>query len=340
MAPIRDGEPPLAVPEPDPPSRRQSAQTRRQAVARLTARIRAIEGRRQQSPPALTDTEDVTATTARSDIPSGVPLRTGWRLGVEEIDRRLGPSGLETGALHEIKPAFTGHPYAATRDTTSDWASAVTAALAFSLHLSLRRLIGLGDAFPADQPGAVHTPQRTVLWCWSASLAQEVGGLHAPGLDDLGLDPAQMILVEPGKANDVLWAMEEGLKAPGLSLVVGALREVGLTPARRLALAASTHAVPCLLVTAPRSPISAATATRWRIGRAPSGLHPFAGRLGDALPGAPRYHVVLERSRTGHLVAEAPPVILEWSDASHCFRLAATPADRTLAEDRHRLHRR
>lgn len=301
--PGRDGETPLAVPA---SLQAPAAETgRKDTLQALTERIRAIE-RGTQALPACRPGDPGWG---RSEIPPP------WTLGVDEIDRRLGAAGLETGAVHEIKPAAPAEGQA------PDWASTLCAALCFTLALALRRLTAMKDPQPLS-----------ILWCWPAFLAHEIGSPHAPGLAGLGLDPSALILVAPDKATDVLWAMEEGLRTPGLALVAGAVREAELTPARRLSLAAAAHAVPCLLVTDAGTPASGATATRWRVGRAPSAPHPLAEWLDTSIPDAPRFSLALERIRTGGLSAPAAPWTVEWSYATRRFHLASTPADRADGE--------
>ncbi len=228
-----------------------------------------------------------------------------WRLGAAGIDSLLGPDGLESGGVHEVKPA-AGEPGAS-------WAAAWAAALAFSLALGIRR----------GAPGPV-------LCCRPATLASELGGLYGPGLSTLGLAPDRLIIVETANAADTLWAMEEGLRSGSLALVLGALDGVALTPARRLALAAAAHRSPCLLLTHPRSEAMAATATRWRVGPLPSAPHPFDRHA----PGALRFTVGLERCRMQPVLAGAASFSLEWCDEALCFRLAPGVADRADAARR------
>jgi hypothetical protein len=123
--------------------------------------------------------------------------------------------------------------------------------------------------------------------------------------------------------------MEEGLRSASLALVIGVVPEVALTPARRLSLAAA-QGTACLLVTDPRAPAAGSTATRWRVSQRSSAPH----SLDAAAPGAPRYAVALERCREGALMIEASPLVLEWSDETHRFRVAAAVAHRAPAPRR------
>lgn len=242
-----------------------------------------------------------------------------WRLGVPEIDRRLAVrpgGGLDAAGVHEIKPALGGAGGEAGGTAAAAW----SAARLFALGLAVRRLAGLG-------PAGAHP---RLLWVATAAAAGELGGLYGPGLAALGLAPRDLVLVEPARSADVLWAIEEGLKSGGLALVIGLLDAVPLTPARRLSLAAAGQRTPCLLLTHPRHPPAAATATRWRIAPAPSRPHPF-----DAgAPGPACVAVTLERCRAGPPAAEGRPLLLEWSDEAHRFRLAREPRHRPAAPRR------
>jgi protein ImuA len=230
-----------------------------------------------------------------------------WMLGAPEIDHRLA-GGLNACALHEVKPEARLAGIAA-----GGWA----AALGFALRLAVRRLDALGA-----------TPVKTrarILWCWPSVLAREIGHPCAQGFSALGATASSCLFVETARATDALWAMEEGLRSASLALVIGAVSEAALTPARRLSLAAAEHATPCLLITDPRTPAAGSTATRWRIGARASAPNPFE----PGAPGASRYAVALERCHEGGLAAQACSLLLEWSHETHRFRVAPAVADRT-----------
>ncbi|MGC2522854.1 MAG: damage-inducible protein, partial [Stellaceae bacterium] len=124
-------------------------------------------------------------------------------LGIAAIDRVLPGGGLAYGALHEIL---------GTGGDEEDGA--------------------LAAAFAAGIVGRTREGCGIVLWC----LARP--DLYGPGLAVQGLDPARLVLVRGARDADILWAIEEGLRASGVAAVVG---EVGALPAvasRRLQLAA------------------------------------------------------------------------------------------------------
>lgn len=253
---------------------------------------------------------------ARGQLPSPqAPRGAVWTLGAAEIDGRLGPAGLAVGGVHEIKAGLDGP-----NPTPGDFAADAAAALGFALRLVLCR--------QAMHGGALR--QAPILWCETERDAGELGRLSAPGLAALGLDPAALVLVETARASETLWAIEEGLRSRAFLVVAGRVDRLSLTAARRLSLAAAAQQVACLLLTHPRAPPAAATETRWRVGRAPSAAHPFD----PGAPGAPRWHVQLERCRRASGAAESPAMTVEWSDETHRFRVAAGMGDRARAARR------
>src|SRR6202041_1872773 len=110
--------------------------------------------------------------------------------GVAALDRALPGGGLALGALHEILGAGVDEEDGA-------------AAAGFAAGIAGR----VGDGI--------------VLWC----LKQR--DLHGPGLAAHGLDPARIVMVRTARDDDILWVLEEGLRAPSVAAVVG---EVGRLP--------------------------------------------------------------------------------------------------------------
>ncbi|MDF0584751.1 hypothetical protein P0R28_35165 [Bradyrhizobium yuanmingense] len=81
-----------------------------------------------------------------------------------------------------------------------------------------------------------------VLWCLHSR------DLFAPALARVGLDPRRIVFCESWKDADILPAMEDGLRAPGLAGVVGELKRLPLTPSRRLQLAAEASGVTAFVI--------------------------------------------------------------------------------------------
>src|SRR5215472_9456505 len=160
--------------------------------------------------------------------------------GIAAIDRALPGGGLTRGALHEI--------------------------------------LGMGGdeedgALAAGILGRLaRTGNGAVLWCLPRP------DLYGPGLAAHGLDLAHIVLVRAPRDAEILWAMEEGLRAPGIAAVVG---EVGSLPAvasRRLQLAAERSGITTFLLrrwrdggqAARERALPNAAVTRWRIAALPS----------------------------------------------------------------------
>lgn len=212
------------------------------------------------------------------------------QLGIPAIDALLPEGGLLTGALHEIEagPAPSG------RVAPHDGA-----ALGFAAHL-------LGRFGPG-----------TILWCRRPTGTFDAAP-YAPALS-AWFDPARLLMVTAKRDEDLFWAMEEGLRCPGISAVVGETRAADPTAGRRLSLAAEKNGVPALLLRAQPAPPQSVCATRWRIASAPSCSTPG---LKDV--GAPRWRLELKRNRFGTpSAAETPSWLLEWNDETHC--LAVVP---------------
>ena len=217
--------------------------------------------------------------------------------GFAAIDRVLPGGGLARGALHEILGAGGDEEDGAL-------------AAAFAAHL-LGGLTGV------------------VLWCLPRP------DLYGPGLAAHGLDPRRVVLVRASRDAEILWAMEEGLRAPGIVAVVG---EVGTLPAvasRRLQLAAERSGIIAFLLrrwreggqAARERVLPNAAITRWRIAALPSRSH-----RGEPGVGRARWRVELLRCRGGEPAAWGMPAWeMEVPDATDHVSLAAALADRPAA---------
>jgi len=221
-------------------------------------------------------------------------------LGVPAIDALLPDGGLLTGALHEIEagPAPSGRV-----------ASHDGAALGFAAYLLGR--FGSG----------------TLLWCRRPSGAFDAPP-YAPALSTW-FDPARLLLVTARRDEDLFWAMEEGLRCPGIAAVLGETRAADPTAGRRLSLAAEKSGVPALLLRSQPAPTQSVCTTRWRIASAPS--HSTPG-LRDV--GGPRWRLSLRRNRFGApSAAEIPTWLVEWNDETHCLSLVPQALHGSTRED-------
>ena len=135
---------------------------------------------------------------------------------------------------------------------------------------------GIGDAAALGfTAGLAATAQRhtqaDVLWCRPRRAGDDRGALYAPGLAAWGLDARRMVFIRGNASRDVLWAMEEGLRARAFAAVVGDGVAPDFTAARRLQLAADGG--PALALTLHPAATAAAQTpalTRWRIAAQPA----------------------------------------------------------------------
>ena len=216
--------------------------------------------------------------------------------GVVAIDRVLPGGGLARGVLHEIL-GMGG----------DEEDGALAAAFAAGI---LGRLTRTGDG--------------TVLWCLPRP------DLYGPSLAAHGLDPARLVLVRAPRDAEILWAMEEGLRAPGIAAVIGEVGSLPTVASRRLQLAAERSRVTAFLLRRWRDGAQAAreralpnaAVTRWRITALPS--QPLPGEPGV---GRPRWRVELLRCRGG----EPACWEVEEANATGHVSLAAALADRPSA---------
>ena len=277
--------------------------------------------------------------------------------GIAAIDRALPGGGLARGALHEILGMGADEEDGA---LAAAFAAGILGRLAVptSLPQSLTRP---GSPLPPLKGGEGHRtlPSLTpfaggegrppdgwpcgplrgegglVLWCLPRP------DLYGPGLVAHGLDPGRLVLVRAPRDAEILWAMEEGLRTPG---IVGVVGEVGSLPAaasRRLQLAAERSGITAFLLrrwrdggqaTRERALPNAAT-TRWRITALPSQppyiASPARGGGNGWRPGIgrPRWRIELLRCRGG----EPACWEVEVANATDHVSLAATLADRPVA---------
>lgn len=214
-------------------------------------------------------------------------------LGAEAVDRVLG-GGLASGACHEV--------FARGEEGGAS-------AMGFTLMLAQR--------LTRDGP-------QSMLWLREEKV-QRRASLSGPGLADLGLDPARLVLGVLPDARALLRASVDALRCRGgLGLVLlemaGNVPLLDLTASRRMALAAEASGVPLLLLrTGGATPAPSAARTRWEAGPAPS------LRLEADAPGHPMLAVTLLRQRGGPADFNWT---LEWDRDAGQFRSAALSGTR------------
>jgi protein ImuA len=181
----------------------------------------------------------------------------------------------------------------------------------------------VGFLLPQLRPGPL-------LWVQERMAILEGGRVHPAGLGPLA---EGLIHVEARDARAALWAMEEGLRCSGLSAVVGELwgdpAALDFTATRRLAVAAERHGVAAFLIRLGGHANLSGARFRWRVGSAPSAVHPLDGKA----PGAPRWDAELFRAR-----GRPPGRWLVGDDGqADLLPVAAEPGGGTLGEgDRRR----
>ena len=159
---------------------------------------------------------------------------------------------------------------------------------------------------------ALTARERITLWIAEDMALAENGALYGPALEDFGLKPERFIRVAAAHEREVLWAMEEALRARGVGAVIGEIRnrDIGLTASRRLSLAAGQDGAAAFLLRAQPTAEPIAAATRWVVAAAPS-LHAHG-------PGPPRWQVNLTRNRRGSQGSWT----LEWNSVEQRIELA------------------
>ncbi|HEU4959724.1 MAG TPA: hypothetical protein VFT56_04895 [Sphingomonas sp.] len=192
---------------------------------------------------------------------------------------------------------------------SSDWARASTghagidAALGGGLALGrLHELFAVeaSDAGAATGFAAMLASlvahEGPMVWLREAE-AEARGRLHGPGLAELGLDPARLVLGVPREPLDLLRAAADVLRCAPIGVAVIELwrqpHPLDLTASRRLAVAAETSGVTALLLRIAAAPAPSAAQTRWRVAAAPSGA------LEAEAPGHPTFDLELIRQRSG-----------------------------------------
>jgi protein ImuA len=246
--------------------------------------------------------------------------------GVAALDRALPGGGLTRGALHEILGAGGDEEDGAL-------------AAAFAAHILGRltrpptspspSLTRPGPSLSAPGGGEGRGEVGVVLWCLPRP------DLYGPGIAAHGLDSGRVVLVRASRDAEILWAMEEGLRAPGIVAVVGEVGSLPMVASRRLQLAAERSGITAFLLrrwreggqAARERALPNAAVTRWRIAALPS--RPLRDEPGV---GHPRWRVELLRCRGGEPASwEMAAREMEVPDATDHVSLASALADRPAA---------
>ncbi len=146
---------------------------------------------------------------------------------------------------------------------------------------------------------AARGAEGPVLWIAAAWQPER---LNPDGIRPL-IEPGRLIFASPRRAEDLLWCLEEALRAGAVPIVVGDLPEPpGLTPVRRLQLAAEQGAAegrvaPLGLILTPGEGGAQGAESRWHLaprhGPGQAGV-PGAGAEADAS----RWRLERRRART------------------------------------------
>jgi protein ImuA len=169
--------------------------------------------------------------------------------------------------------------------------------------------------------GASQTARgRAIVWTLQAMALHEGGDPYGAGLKELGIDPAQVLLVRVTDAAALLGVGEEALGNPAVGAVVlsawGEAKAFTLTASRRLSLAAERSGGTVFLARTAAQPSPSAAETRWTVRSALS--QPMEA---DA-PGRPRVAATLTRRRNG---GRLQTWIMEWDREARSFVTPSTP---------------
>lgn len=119
--------------------------------------------------------------------------------------------------------------------------------------------------------------------------------IFPPAFASFGICPDRIVFIDVRQEKDVLWCLEEVLKCPAVTAVVGEVSGISFTASRRLQLAVEKSEVTgFILCHNDRTPTATASASRWKV-------TPLPCYIADDLPGIgfPQWKADLLRVRNG-----------------------------------------
>jgi len=217
----------------------------------------------------------------------------GYVTGLSALDA-LAPGGrLQRSAVHELL-------------TDPADGRAMVAAAIFAMSIVQPRRAP-GDPFP--QPPPQNPP--ALVWCDPDQT------LYPPALAGMGFDLDRVFLLRPRDRTELIWAVAESLRCPGVGVTVAALDQISRVEARRFQLAAETGGgVGIFLRYANRHAAIYAAATRWLV-------RPCEGSRTTQ-----RWSVQLIHGHGGRV---GQTVFLEWDRETDLMRATDGLADRAGA---------
>ncbi len=173
--------------------------------------------------------------------------------------------------------------------------------------------------FMAALAGRMMQKGGLVFWISKAKM------VFPPALKQFGVDPDKVIFITVKNQKNLLWMIEQALKCPALTAVVGEITELSLVESRRLQLAVEQSQVTGLLHRIlPRTIANTASVARWKITS-------LANDVTDELPGLRfgRWNVELIKIRNGR----PGKWQVQWSAGK--FEHLTTPAHKTATRLSH-----
>nr|WP_243414998.1 hypothetical protein [Altererythrobacter segetis] len=180
------------------------------------------------------------------------------------------------------------------------WRPGLGGARHSEVFASAREASGAAAALALAMDG-LELGQRSVLWVQDTAALRLGGRPYRPGLPE----PLRhrLIHVAARTPEDLLFALEEGVRCRDLAFVIGELagnpKALDFTASRRLSLAAEKHGVPLVLVRLDAARDLGSARMRWQVRSAPS----LGPRWNPFAPGPPRWQAELFRAR-GHTPGE------------------------------------